>query len=208
MTTATNNDPFASFAPAAGGAPIADLGALNGLDLSGLEVVEDNNFRAPQPGVHNAVVSKLECTTSKNSGAPQIVVTYEIDDVNDPDHGLPVRSWVVFSVEREMRGAKKKVLNPGFKRLLADMGLWTDDPGKRTAMLSGAGLPLTVDKLFKAMMGRRCVIETSLDAPRQRKDRVTQQPLFNADGTPLMGDPWGRVDRVDFEAPENATVQF
>ena len=35
-----NNDPFASFAPTGGGAPIADLGALNGLDLSGLEIVE------------------------------------------------------------------------------------------------------------------------------------------------------------------------
>lgn len=204
----TNNDPFASFAPAGGQAPIADLSALNGLDLSEMEVVEDNNFRAPQPGVHNANVTKVECTTSKSSGAPQIVVTYEIDDVNDPDHGLQVRNWVVFSIEREMRGTKKKVLNPGFKRLLADMGLWTDDPGKRTAMLSGAGLPLTVDKLFKALLGRRCVIETSLDAPRQRKDRQTGQPLFNPDGTPLMGDPWGRVDRVDFEAPEDATVQF
>ena len=204
----TNNDPFASFVPAGGATPVADLGALNGLDLSGLEIVEDNNFKAPQPGVHNAHVAKLECTTSKNSGAPQIVVTYEIDDVNDSDHGLQVRSWVVFSIEREMRGSKKKVLNPGFKRLLSDMGLWTDDPGKRTAMLSGAGLPLTVDRLFKAMLGRCCVIETSLDAPRQRKDRATGQPLFNPDGTPLMGDPWGRVDRVDFEAPEDATVQF
>lgn len=208
MTATTNNDPFASFAPGRGGAPVADLSALNGLDLSEMEVVEERSFRAPQPGVHNAYVAKLECTTSKNSGAPQIVVTYEIDDVNDPDHGLQVRSWVVFSIEREIRGVKKKALNPGFKRLLADMGLWTDDPGKRTAMLSGPGLPLTVDKLFKAMLGRRCVIETSLDAPRQRVDRATKQPLFNPDGTPLMGDPWGRVDRVDFEAPEDATVQF
>lgn len=203
-----NNDPFASFAPTGGPEPIADLSALNGLDLSDLEVAEEFSFRAPQPGVHNAFVSKLECTTSKNSGAPQIIVTFTIDDVNDPDNGLQVRNWVVFSIERERRGVKKKMLNPGFKRLLNDMGLWTDDPGKRTAMLSGAGLPLTVDKLFKAMMGRCCTIETSLDAPRQRVDRVTKQPLFNPDGTPLMGDPFGRVDRVDFEAPEDATVQF
>lgn len=203
-----NNDPFASFAPAGGSAPAADLSALNGLDLSEMEVVEELSFRAPQPGVHNAYVTKLECTTSRRTGAPQIVVTYEIDDVNDPDHGLQVRNWVVFSVERERRGVKKKVLNPGFRRLLVDMGLWVDDPGKRTAMLGAGGLSNTVDRLFKAMLGRRCVIETSLDAPRQRVDRATGQPLFNPDGTPLMGDPFGRVDRVDFEAPEDATVQF
>lgn len=208
MTATTNNDPFGSFAPAGGSAPIADLSALNGLDLSELEVVEEFSFRAPQPGVHNAYVSRLECTTSRKTGSPQIVITFTIDDVNDPDHGLQVRNWVVFSVERELRGVKKKVLNPGFKRLLADMGLWVDDPGRRTALLSGAGLPSTVDRLFKAMMGRRCVIETSLDAPRQRVDRATGQPLFNPDGTPLMGDPWGRVDRVDFDAVEDAVVQF
>lgn len=204
----TTNDPFASFAPAGGGAPVADLSALNGLDLSEMEIVEEFNFKAPQPGVHNAVVSKLECTTSRRTGAPQIVITYEINDVNDPDHGLQVRNWVVFSVEREIRGVKKKALNPGFRRLLADMDLWTNDPGKRTAMLGAGGLSNTVDRLFKAMLGRCCVIETSLDAPRQRVDRATGQPLFNPDGTPLMGDPWGRVDRVDFEAPEDATVQF
>lgn len=204
-----NNDPFASFAPAGGsGAPVADLSALNGLDLSEMEIVEERSFRAPQPGVHNAYVSKLECTTSRRTGAPQIVVTFTIDDVNDPDNHLEVRNWVVFSVEREIRGVKKKVLNPGFRRLLSDMDLWTDDPGKRTAMLGAQGLSNTVDRLFKAMMGRRCVIETSLDAPRQRVDRATGQPLFNPDGTPLMGDPWGRVDRVDFEATEDATVQF
>ena len=154
------------------------------------------------------LLMRPELSSYNHLAAGKVREIYEIDDDNDPDHGLPVRNWVVFSIEREIRGSKKKVLNPGFRRLLHDMDLWTDDPGKRTAMLSGAGLPLTVDKLFKAMMGRRCVIETSLDVPRQRVDRVTKQPLFNPDGTPLMGDPWGRVDRVDFEAPEDATVQF
>ena len=115
MTTATNNDPFASFAPA--GTSGADLTALDGLDLSQVEVAEEFSFRAPEPGFHNAVVTKTECRLS-SKGLPMAVLTYAIDDTNDPDHGVVVLGYTVLYFKRTEQGRTTRVLNPGFRRML------------------------------------------------------------------------------------------
>lgn len=202
-----SNDPFAAFPATAAGTSGADLTALDGLDLSQVEVAEEFSFRAPEPGFHNAVVTKTECRLS-SKGLPMAVLTYAIDDANDTDHGVVVLGYTVLYFKRTEQGRTTRVLNPGFRRMLEAVDLWREDPRERVPMLNAAGLKTTVDRLFALMLRRKCTIKTSVAAPRQRVDRETGQPMFNPDGSPLMGSPRGQVDEVEYEPVDSSTTPF
>lgn len=163
-------------------------------DLTKMEVANND---AVEPGKHKAIITEVEATVSKRSGAPMLVVTWMVDDDNDTSAGRTVREWVVLFFNNRKTG--KQQLGFQVPRYFAAAGQWSAKVSERNKLLAPSAINKTFDKVIAGLVGKTATITTKLDEPRPRLDEMGS-PIYDENGEQLFWDANASITRVDFDA--------